>query len=65
MVVIETPTTVPTNMIATKLRATFRLEHFHPDWNLSLRGAQRRGNPLPDERRFVRRGIAASLRSSQ
>jgi pimeloyl-ACP methyl ester carboxylesterase len=32
---------------------------------LSLRGAQRRGNPPPGESRPVRRGIAASLRSSQ
>jgi hypothetical protein len=33
--------------------------------DLSLRGAKRRGNPPPGERRLLGRGIAASLRSSQ
>jgi hypothetical protein len=47
-------------------------EHFRPDCptdhgiqHLSLRGAQRRGNPTPEEQSVVRQGIAASLRSSQ
>jgi hypothetical protein len=41
------------------------LEHLHRDWSLSLRGAERRGNPPLGEPPLVRRGIAASLRSSQ
>jgi hypothetical protein len=35
-----------------------RLERFHREWNrrnnLSLRGAERRSNPLPDEPRYAR-----------
>ncbi len=35
-------------------RGETRLERFHREWNLSLRGAQRRSNPLPDEPSYAR-----------